>query len=591
MSIYSRIHNSIKGSPINKGGVILDSYSQQFLKRYGLATDIPTSSKIFNSNIISVPAPERIEYDNKASTYYVNLYTNASYYFFHCSILSTVILRIQQEALKNGVMWQARFQSKCPRCHTEYQRSMKKCTQCNFEGEMLFPDVSQQKLLINYEGGSLFDKANRNGWSLLQLCRSFLIITLTYNQPVILCKSTYLVDDDTKEVLDEFPQEFIPLSPGKCKMVFDTTGAPGDGWGFSVDDRRKIIPLDSDDILTNGLHEGKRIYPAHWVVSPEDGAQEGAGDAYGEPEIYHTTFGLPSLTYGMPLALLVEADIRAWMALELRVEKYYSVGHPSGLFVINNTTNESLSTVQQAIRMQMKDDPYTIPIIGIPPASDKVTSTKWHPLADNPTEQMMVVKSELQERICAIFGMSGLFIGDSSSLKGNANDAHQMAIMDRNLVSMRACVDDLLKFIKSKYKGITDWDLVVVQPPDNQSLDEAEKFNKNLMNARMAKDLGFDVISQADGVIEISNTPRAYDPIKSLFDSEGGAEEQGIDIPNETDDGILDVAPKYGTSKISRKDGLIGRDFIEGSKKGTGVVELDKDLFRKILDGYDVVLK
>lgn len=99
---------------------------------------------------------------------------------------------------------------------------------------MKVPDISQQKLLINYEGGSLFDKANRNGWTLLQLCRSFLIITLTYNQPVILCKSTYLVDEHMN-VTDEFPQEFIPISPAKAKMVYDATGTPGNGWGFSVD--------------------------------------------------------------------------------------------------------------------------------------------------------------------------------------------------------------------------------------------------------------------------------------------------------------------------------------------------------------------
>ena len=454
---------------------------------------------------------------------------------------------------------------------------------------MKVPDVSQQKLLINYEGRSLFDKVNRNGWNLLQLCRSFLIITLTYNQPIILCKSTYLVDEHMN-VTDEIPQEFIPISPAKAKMVYDNTGTPGNGWGFSVDQRTAQVPLDDEQILETGYFEGKRIYPAKWIISYEDGGQFVTGEAYAEQEIYHTTFALPSLTYGMPLCLLVEPDVRAWMAMELRVEKYYSVGHPTGLFVINNTTPDSLTTVQQSIRIQMKDDPYTIPIIGIPPASDKVTSTKWHPLQDNPTEQMMAVKAELQERITAIFGMSGLFLGDMNALKGNANEAHQMAVMDRNLVSIRELVNDFLKFIQSKYKGITDWTLSLVEPPDNQALDEAEKFNKNLMNAKMAKDLGFDIISQADGNVEISDTPRSYDPIKSLFANAngGGAEAQGLDNPEQSDDMLNTGLPDYGTSKLSRSKDDRGNSFMELTK---GYVVVDQDTARKILAKHGVVLQ
>lgn len=588
-SLYSRLHESTKGSGILSSSE-LGSINSDLTKRYGLADPIRIE-KVYESDILSAPTPKNIEYSNKNSTFYVDLYTRASYYFFHCSILSTAILRIQQEALRNGIEWKPRFQCKCPRCNTEYQRSMRKCNQCGYEGEMRVPDVSQQKLAINYEGGSIIDKANRNGWSLLQLCRSFLIIALTYNQPVILCKSTYLVDEKLN-VLDEFPQEFIPLSPAKCRMIYDETGTPNDGWGFHIDDRYQRIPMDSEEYLNTGYVDNKRVYPAFWVIAENDGGQTGQGQAYAEQEIFHTTFGLPSMTYGMPLCLLVEADIRAWMAMELRVEKYYSVGHPSGLFVINNTTNESLATVQQSIRVQMRDDPYTIPIIGIPPASDKVTNTKWHPLADNPTEQMMAVKAELQERICAIFGIQGLFLGDMNSLRGNTNEAHQVAIMDRNLISIREIVNEFLAFVKSKYKGITDWDLKLVEPPDNQALDEAEAFNKNLQNAKLAKDIGFDIISQANGKVEISETPRAYDPIKSLFSpTSGGASDQGIDMPQQAGDA-------YGTSKLS-KSSTSTNDKESSSIRGTGntgtdmrkgSIEVPLSLVKQRLEEHGVII-
>jgi hypothetical protein len=66
--------------------------------------------------------------------------------------------------------------------------------------------------------------------------RSFLIIGLTYNQPVILCKSTYLVDQH-KSVIEEFPQEFVPISPAKAKMIYDETGSPGNDTAFCLEDR------------------------------------------------------------------------------------------------------------------------------------------------------------------------------------------------------------------------------------------------------------------------------------------------------------------------------------------------------------------
>lgn len=176
----------------------------------------------------------------------------------------------------------------------------------------------------------------------------------------------------------------------------------------------------------------------------------------------------------------------------------------------------------------MREDPYTIPVIGIPPASDKATSTKWHPFAADPTEAMIQVKQELMQRISAVFGMSGLFLGDTEAMRGNGNESHQVAILDRNLVIIRGFVNKFLNWIVHKYKGITDWELKVVEPPDNQSIDEAEKFNKELINAKLAKDLGFEIISQNDGKIEISATPMNYDPLGSLFGDGGGLEAEGM---------------------------------------------------------------
>ena len=114
-------------------------------------------------------------------------------------------------------------------------------------------------------------------------------------------------------------------------------------------------------------------------------------------------------------------------------------------------------------------------------------------------------------------------------MRGNGNEGHQVAILDRNLGVVRTYANKFLSWILKKYKGITDWDIVIVQPPDNQSLDEAEKFNKQLLNAKLAKDLGFEIISQNDGIVEISATPQSYDPLQAMFGDGGGMQAEGFD--------------------------------------------------------------
>ena len=576
MSVFGDLRESNKGSITARTQAMDELYevSSPVILRNSLAQPVKVEPA-FKTDILEPAAPKSMDYRNRKSTFYVDQYARASYYFNHCSIFATTVLRTTQEALRNGIEWKAKFQCKCPRCSTQFPRTTRKCKNCGFEGTMLEPDETQKDLLVNWEGTSLFDKANRNGWDLLQLVRSFLIVSLVYNQPVILCKSAYFTDAHGN-VIEEFPQEFMPISPAKAKMIYDESGSPGDNTGFSVLDRAQSVLLTDPDvekeIFTTGYYKDRRYYPCRWCITETDGGTEGSGEYFADQEIYHDTYILPSITYGTPLCLLVEADIRAWMALELRIEKYFSTGHPLGAFVVNNITPESTAKLQQSIRIQMREDPYTIPVLGIPPASDKATSTKWHPFATDPTEAMIAVKQELLQRITAIFGMSGLFLGDTDAMRGNGNEGHQVAILDRNLGVIRTYANKFLAWIIKKYKGITDWDIVVVQPPDNQSLDEAEKFNKQLLNAKLAKDLGFEIISQNDGIVEISATPQSYDPLQAMFGDGGGLQAEGFGNDNQQKQMTENV-----TSNSIFKDSLSkssgGSDMLKRGSFGANLVK------------------
>lgn len=511
------------------------------------------------TTLVNIESPKNLEFKNKDSAYFSSLYRLASYYFYNCSMLSMTITRIKTEALRKGLEWVPRFQARCPRCGTAFPKTVSKCSVCEFQGKFQKPDVTQQKTFINWEGGSLITKCNRYGWSLIDLCGSYLTQSLCYNQPLVLCKSVY-VADHTGLVRDEIPQEFIPIAPASARMLCDERGNPGDGTGFCIFDRyvkydmnAKDVKLSSRDPLT-----GMKLYPARWEIS-EDLTAQSTGMLYNDNEIFHKCYGLESVNYGLPLSMLVATEIKAWIAASLRIEKYYSTGHPLGILVISGITQDAFATVKRSIELQMKADPYALPMLGIPPAQERASAAKWIPFSDPPTEQTILVMQSLQERISSIFGMSGLFMGDTNSMRGNANEKHQMAIVDRTLLSIRHHVNSMLRWIISKYKTITDWELKLVEPPDDQSRDEEDERNKKYQNALLLKELGFEIISQSDGNIEVSSTPMDYDPIKAIT--------EGIlnPAPDKAEDRKSPILSDPGKKFSTDKDDLPSKTFAPDS--------------------------
>lgn len=535
--------------------------------------------------ILKIDAPKSLDFFEESSFYFISIYQRASYYFYNCSILSTVIRKIADESLRNKIEFVPRFQSKCPQCGMEYESTAKRCRVCGFKGKMKSPDLTQKDLLINWRGNSLLDEVNRNGWSIQDLAASYTIISLIYNQPLILCKSLYAVSEDGTAI-DEIPQEFVPISPTKARYLYDERGEPGKGTGFMLRDRTVCYDMnDSSKPEYSGYHEGQRLYPARWCVSDADGGWDSGATYYANEEIFHKVYSIPSMTYGTPICSLIEYDIRAWMSLEMRVEKYYNTGHPQGVFAISGITPEQLATIQQSIREQMVDDPYSMPMMGIPPGGgDTVKTAKWFQLADNPTGSMMEVKAELQQRVASAFGVSGIFLGDSSSIRGNANETQQMAIMDRNLAGIRNHINEMLKWVVSKYAGITDWILRVTEPADEQTRKQAEDLNKELVNAQLAQQIGFPIISLIDNKIEIGDTPTPNLLTGGAGSTTGGksindfeASVFGVDVGDSSDIGrsvMRDISTRknsYKEKSLSVSAEQVGRIIAEMVKNGVRI--------------------
>lgn len=549
--------------------------------RAELGLPIASSPRPLNTSIITMDSPKSLTYKRDTESYYSAVYRLATYYFVNCSIFSSTVLRIKDETLRRGIEWVKKFESKCAVCGEEYGHTVTKCELCGAEDGFIKPDIAQIKLFKNWEGGSMLDKCNRYGWSMLDLCDWWIIASEVYGQPICLCKSVYWVKSSTEDILDEVVEEFVPIPSANAKMLFDESGNPGDGTGFRITDRTTKYDMKNGHIARFGrTEEGYHVYPARWEIMA-DGGNSGYGVLYSDKEIFYKPFGLTSINYGTPRCMLISTDIKAWIAFETRIEKYLSTGHPQGIFAINGISPNAFQTLRKDIELQMRSDPYGIPMMGIPPIQDKVTNAKWIPFMDEPTKGLIELKQELQERIVSAFGSAQLMSNDVDAMKGSTNDELQFSIVDRTLDSTRKHTNTLLEFCVSKFPGITDWKLQVVEPSDDVRRDELAEENMRLTNAQMYKNLGFEIISQDDGNIEVSRTPQSFDPLTNLLDpsvtDEGiGGEELGGKAgggeykPSKTmpPKDYLDVMTKSGAQGVTVSAEMFGRAFAEALRQG-----------------------
>lgn len=553
------------------GASLAITHEMQARMTLGLDNPLTTAGGI-QTNFIPIESPETLTYKKGDDSYYSAIYNLATFYFTNCSILSSTIIRLKDEALRSGIEWYPKFESKCPMCEEKHTTSVTKCAICGFEGTFIKANIAQRKLFTNWEGGSMIDKCNRYGWDLYDLANWFIISSLVYNQPVCLCKSIYIANQ-FEDISAEIPQEFVPIPASNAKMIFDSKGNPGDGTGFRVTDRTTKLDMNNGDIVKSGRTvDGFHVYPARWEIM-KDAGNTGNGTLYSSKEIYHKTFGLTSINYGMPRSMLIATNIKAWIAFESRIEKYLSTGHPQGVFVINGITPTAFQTLRKDIEIQMKSDPYTIPMMGIPPIQDKVNNAKWIPFMAEPTKGLIELKQELLERIVSAFGSSQLMTNDTDSMKGTANDETQFAVIDRTLESVRSHTNAFLAWLLSKYPEITDWGLMIVEPSDEQRRNELDEENRRLINAQLYKNLGFEIVSQNDGNIEISKTPASFDPITRMLgpsltdNTKPEGDEEGNNLPSKTEPPVdlLDESMKSGEAVDAE---LFGRAFAEAMKAG-----------------------
>lgn len=480
-----------KELPSLQGQAELD-YPARDPKLWGLHSSQVAEEHQFVTEVSVAGRPSNLVFRATNRAPYWTFYSVMDYYREEVSILDTIISRSVTEIFRYGIDFEPAFVKKCTNCGHEYQNNVSVCPYCNSRA-LIRPDESQKDYFVRPDGTSFIDEVNENGQSLKDLCRSYADAQYQNNQAYLLVITGDVIDSETKHLEHSYPLEFISVDPKYVRFLYDETAEPGNLFGFTMDDRHMLIPLSKDPKALNAYTpDGKTLYPAFWQVGSAPGAS-GELWAYTKDEIYTNHWFKQTLIYGVPQWYSIEDDLLAYHYIEKHNLQRYKYGYVRKILVFPGFSDEVMRNVAKGVQEVLAKSDLSIPIVGLPPqpAGTGELRAQTLDLGTENISELMQVKNDIRDRLCAHIGVPNLFVGDVSASGGMNNESQQITTFDRYLMDKYDYCDDMLDWILSWFPKITDWKLRVVRPSKGDQ--ENKRLLEQIQVAQGFKNLGFGI--------------------------------------------------------------------------------------------------
>ena len=442
---------------------------------------------------------------NGQSTYWYQ-YALMDWYKSEVSILSTAGLRFTSEMLRYDFELGPKFVLKCHQCGHESQTLVDACPICG-NTDLRGPDPSQKQYFINSQSGlSFIDDANRSHQSLKEVLWGYIESQFFNNQAYLLCVTGDIYDKETGKRERNYPIEFLAYDPKFVKYLYDEEGVPGRLYGFTMENRRALINLNTaKDVVNYKTSDGRDIYPAAWQIGSNYG---GTGDylLYTDDEIYQDHWFRAAITYGQPIWYDIEDDLLTYHFIEKHNLKRYKYGYVRKILVLPGFNDEDAESISKGIQDILAKNDNSIPIICLPPQLAGVAEMHAQALelgTENAGE-IIQVKNEIRERVLAHGGLPNLFAGDVEASGGMNNESQQITVLDRYILGHYNNLDRLCRWIMHWFPQITDWELKVMRP--SKAYTDVRRRMERAQEAQMMKNLGFDIYYH-DGEFWYSEEP------------------------------------------------------------------------------------
>lgn len=418
-------------------------------------------------------------------------------YAYYSDTYRTIMNAKTRETFRNGGEWEPDFVRKCTNelCGKKFEAEIDTCDNCGAttrepdQFQLIFAD----KLIL---------KANENGQNLLELYSSidpdFHVIDNAY----ICIMKSYTYDSEGKIASGRI-KEFVRADPLFMRKIISKQGIAGidyyENKPFMVcpehRDRRQMGEKCGDC--------GRKLYPAHFVVMNT----ANANTYYLAGEVIHKTMYTPTIFYGFPMALTVMWKIRTLLAMDQYMYQYYGgQKSPKGLAIIGTPNVDSAITQWDQYVEKVKNYPHMIFPLFVPSLSrDAQVSTSYIDFSRSLTDMQYVeARTEMINRVGAIFGVSPVFQADLSAAGGLNNEGLQITVTTRAIMHSQITYNDISDKL-FRQLGVTDWHYKLKLPEEKDEMAELQLEAQKIANAQTMDSMGFEVELKPDGDFKYSN--------------------------------------------------------------------------------------
>tara|TARA_R110000824_G_scaffold140134_3_gene305711 strand:+ start:2708 stop:4348 length:1641 start_codon:yes stop_codon:yes gene_type:complete len=455
-------------------------------------------------------------------------------------ILRTCITQLKNEIFRRGYEWQPAFATKCNDCNKEHENTVEECKGCG-STNVKKPDPKQKEYADTFMGSAYVNSAEQMFIDILKELEDDL--NIMDDAYLVLVKEYFI--DGNGEIRAQRVKEMYRGDPVTMAIFSDEDGNKGEG-AFTC--------LHHRDIILHEAHErceecGGDSFPVHYVNRGHGFAQY-----FIKGEILHFSKYKPTRLYGISPIITLWNHLTTLIAMENYINQAYTKARmPKGLLAVKSRNVESTSTFWRTVKEKLEQDAHFIPVMAIESEASG-SSVEWVKFMDSLKEMDYIsVKEDLRDRVAAFYGVSKIFMADSSTSGGLNNEGMQILVTNRAVeMAQNVWNKYVFPFIVKQF-GITDWRLVL---PPSEEEDEIAVLRKREIEVNIAsqiKNLGFEVDMDENEKFVFTKPPPAPPP-------------QEGEQPKE--EGKIETDPYAGTDMDASQMGQMQEQMMSGGGGG-----------------------
>ncbi len=435
----------------------------------------------------SNPVSERIRPEHKERKKQYSPTYLAYFFEQNVSTFADVVQTLKQETFRRGLSWKPRWVQKCAQCGMKFQEKISVC-QCGSQ-TFLEPDAAQ-KMNFNREDGKTFlAQANDDitAPSLKETCKEAHGHLNIADMAYILLVKNYL-QAPSGDIISSKPIEILSVDPRLIQPILQKNGLPGGMYWICLE-HRDHIESHADAVCKIC---GKKLYEAYFETT------DGTKKYYIKDEVK-----LFNLYYsgGQPPIVKLADEAYSLFYLGKRTRASYEEGHGRGMLVFPTNNPASFYTFWEKSLQMWREDPNEIQVTTFDAGQGK-GKPELIKFLDDPNPEQIQVKTDLRNRIMSFFGVSPLFMSDTSASGGLNNEGQQITVTNRAVEFNQGVwngdpetfyEDGILTWICDQF-GITDYTLQLNPSEEQDEMAEKQRLAQDITNARGMFDMGFDVL-------------------------------------------------------------------------------------------------